>query len=112
MTNPNPNPSTRFKKGYDPKRNLRGVPKETIEARKRARQIVAELLDMPNGQGETTRLDTMLRYMTGGKASPKDRENILKILYPGLLKDEIQHSGEIHHSWKEFINDGNSPDAE
>jgi hypothetical protein len=79
-----------FVKGYDPRRNTRGVPKETLAARKRLREVMAELLDMPDGQGVATRLDTMFRLMSGGRATPKDREMILKGLYPGLLKDEIE----------------------
>ena len=78
-----------FVKGYDPRRNLSGVPKETIAARKHFRKIMAELLDMPDGQGVITRLDGMLRLMAGTRSTPKDRETILKALYPGLLKDEL-----------------------
>lgn len=95
MSNPNPSPENRLKKGYDPRRNLRGVPKDAIEARKFFRKIGAELLRIKEKQenGETveydiTRLEAAVRLKFSSKA-PKDFETILKALYPGLLKDEI-----------------------
>src|SRR3989304_434318 len=78
-----------FVKGFDPRRNLAGVPKETIAMRKHLRKIMAELLDMPDGSGVITRLDGMLRLMAGVRSTPKDREVILKAMFPGLLKDEL-----------------------
>lgn len=89
-----------FKKGvYSPRRNLRGVPKDAIEARKFFRKVGAELLRIKEKQesGETveydlTRLEAMVRLKFSSKA-PKDFETILKALYPGLLKDEVEHSG-------------------
>jgi hypothetical protein len=83
-----------FKKGYDPRRNLRGTPKDAITARKLMRKIAAELLQLPNGGGEITRVEAMLTAMFSSKA-PADRQNILKALWPGLLKDEVEHSGEM-----------------
>lgn len=84
-----------FKKGYDPRRNLKGVPKEAISARKRIRKIGAELLHIKErlDTGETveydiTRVDAMLRLMFSSKA-PKDKETLMKALWPGLLKDEV-----------------------
>jgi len=85
-----------FEKGvYSPRRNLRGVPKDAIEARKFFRKIGAELLRIKEKQenGETveydiTRLEAAVRLKFSSKA-PKDFETILKALYPGLLKDEI-----------------------
>jgi hypothetical protein len=77
-----------FKKGYDPRRNLRGVPKEAIKARHLLRKIAAELIQMPNSGEEMTRVEAMLRVMFSSKA-PADRQNLLKALWPGLLKDEI-----------------------
>jgi len=77
-----------FKKGYDPRRNLRGVPKEAIKARHLLRKIAAELLTLPNGGGEITRIEAMLTAMFSSKA-PADRQNLLKALWPGLLKDEL-----------------------
>lgn len=84
-----------FAKGYDPRRNLRGVPASAIEARKKFRDIGAELLRIRekknNGQEveyDITRLDAMIRLRFGSKF-PKDFETILKVMFPGLLKDEI-----------------------
>lgn len=76
-----------FKKGHDPRRNLRGVPKDAIEARRFFRRIGAELLKLPNSDEEITRLEALVRLKFGSKA-PKDFETILKAMFPGLLKDE------------------------
>lgn len=84
-----------FKKGYDPRRNLRGVPKDAIEARKFFRKIGAELLTIKekdaNGESveyDITRLEAAVRLKFGSRA-PKDFETILKAMFPGLLKDEV-----------------------
>lgn len=84
-----------FVKGYDPRRNLKGVPASAIEARRRFQEIGAELLRIKerkaNGQDveyDITRLDAMIRLKFGSKA-PKDFEIILKAMFPGLLKDEV-----------------------
>jgi hypothetical protein len=84
-----------FVKGYDPRRNLRGTPKDAITARKLFRQIAAELLTIreKNERGEAveydiTRLEAAIRLKFGSRA-PKDFETILKALFPGLLKDEV-----------------------
>jgi hypothetical protein len=82
-----------FVKGYDPRRNLRGTPKDAITARKLMRKIAAELLQLPNGGGEITRVEAMLTAMFSSKA-PADRQNILKALWPGLLKDEVDITSE------------------
>ena len=84
-----------LKKGYDPRRNLRGVPKDAIEARKFFRKIGAELLTIKERQAngedveyELTRLEAAVRLKFSSKA-PKDFETILKVMFPGLLKDEV-----------------------
>jgi hypothetical protein len=91
----NPASLVPFKKGYDPRRNLRGVPKEAIAARKFFRKVGAELLRIKEKQdnGEVTeyditRLEAMVRLKFSSKA-PADFQTILKVLYPGLLKDEL-----------------------
>ena len=81
-------PGKPFVKGYDPRRNLRGTPKDSIAARKLLRKIAAELLQLPNNGGEITRVEAMLTAMFSSKA-PADRQNLLKALWPGLLKDEV-----------------------
>jgi hypothetical protein len=99
-----------MKKGYDPRRNLRGVPKDAIEARKFFRKIGAELLAIKE-KGETgesveyeiTRLEAAVRLKFSSRA-PKDFETILKAMFPGLLKDEVDvTSGGKPLGWKEFI---------
>lgn len=83
-----------FKKGYDPRRNLRGIPKDAVEARKFFRKIAAELLTIKekgkNGETveyEISRLEAAVRLKFSSRA-PKDFETILKAMFPGLLKDE------------------------
>ena len=75
-----------FRKGYDPRRNLRGTPKDAITARKLFRQIAAELLTIreKNEHGEAveydiTRLEAAIRLKFGSRA-PKDFETILKVV--------------------------------
>ena len=94
MANPNPNQDNLrpFKKGPDPRRNLRGVPKDAIEARRVVRRIAAELVRLPKDsdgyERELTRFELMIRAMLGSKA-PADRAAIIKILAPGVLKEEV-----------------------
>lgn len=94
MANPHPDTSglQPLKKGPDPRRNLRGVPKDAIAARKLIRQIGAELVALPKDADgnvrELTRFELMIRAMFGSKA-PADRAALLKALAPGLLKDEL-----------------------
>lgn len=101
---PNPNPKTTqlkpFVKGYDPRRAIGRVPKKTPGARALFRRIGAELLTIKERQAngedveyDLTRLEAAIRLKFSSKA-PKDFETILKALYPGLLKDEVEHSGE------------------
>ena len=94
----NPNAVKNLKplvKGYDPRRNLRGVPKDAIAARKSIRKIGAELLHIKEKQenGEIveydiTRFEAMVRLMFSSK-SPVDRQTLLKALAPGLLREEM-----------------------
>lgn len=84
-----------FKKGYDPRRNLKGVPKDAIEARKMIRKIGAELLTIKekNDAGEVieyelTRYQAMVRLMYSSR-NPAEKIALLKALSPGLLKDEV-----------------------
>lgn len=97
-----------FKKGYDPRRNLKGVPADAIAARKKIREIGAELAHvkekvydpetggMKEVEYDITRWNAMIRLMFSSRA-PKDREMLLKAGLPGLLKDEVEmnHKGGI-----------------
>ena len=102
MSNPNAKDNLKpFVKGYDPRRAIARVPKTAVKARELFRRIGAELLvikeKQDNGEDVTydiTRLEAAIRLKYSSKA-PKDFETIIKALYPGLLKDEIEHSGEI-----------------
>lgn len=88
-----------FVKGYDPRRAIARVPKTSVQARRLFRRIGAELLTIKERQAngedveyDLTRLEAAIRLKFSSKA-PKDFETILKALYPGLLKDEVEHSG-------------------
>jgi hypothetical protein len=79
-----------FKKGYDPRRNLRGVPKDTIKGRALIRKIGAELIRIGDKDGdyEITRAEAMIRLMYSSKA-PADKRALIDALWPGLLKQEV-----------------------
>jgi hypothetical protein len=89
-----------FTKGFDPRRNLNGVPADAIAARKFWREIGAELVALPQGKDakgnplpaeEVTRYYLMGRGMMNEAAkNPKAAELVAKIITPGLLKDEIE----------------------
>jgi len=88
-------PGKPFKKGYDPRRNLRGVPKDTIKGRALVRKIGAELIHISEKQSngevveyDITRAEAMIRLMYSSKA-PADKQTLLKALWPGLVKDEL-----------------------
>ena len=84
-----------FHKGYDPRRNLRGVPKDAIKGRAFIRKIGAELIHvkekMDGGEVveyDITRAEAMIRLMFSSKA-PADKQTLIKALWPGIVKDEI-----------------------
>jgi hypothetical protein len=81
-----------FVKGYDPRRNLRGVPKDTIKGRALIRKIGAELIHIEDkAAGESydiTRAEAMIRLMYSSKA-PADKKALIDALWPGLLKQEV-----------------------
>ena len=83
-------PGKPFRKGYDPRRNLRGVPKEAIAARHFVRKIGAELIHVKEAglEYDITRAEAMIRPMFSSKA-PADKQTLIKALWPGLLKDEL-----------------------
>lgn len=96
---PNPKPKTDqlkpLKKGYDPRRNLKGVPKDAIAARKAIRAIGAELVKLNEGKAdetEVTRFYIMIRAMFQSRQTA-DRIAILKALAPGLLTDSVEVTG-------------------
>ena len=80
-----------FKKGYDPRRNLRGVPASTIKLRKLMREIAAELIGAD--ETEMTRLSAMLRQLFTSR-NPAHNKLALQVLDPKLLTEIIEGSGE------------------
>jgi hypothetical protein len=86
-----------FKKGYDSRRNISGVPSTAIEVRRLIQAIGAQKLPLPQSEKDKaarkrkkyiTRLEALLTAMFSSRA-PADKQTILKGGYPGLLKDEV-----------------------
>lgn len=75
-----------FQKGYDPRRNIRGVPKDTVAIRKRMRMIAAELIG--SGDTEMTRLDAMLRQLWTSR-NPAHNKLALQVLDPKILIEHV-----------------------
>jgi hypothetical protein len=86
----NPPKSGQLKKGYDPRRNTRGTPKDAITARKFIKQIGQELIAFKDesGEGDITRLYLLIRAMYASR-NPRHAEILLKAQFPGLLKEEV-----------------------
>jgi len=73
-----------FVKGFDPRRNLKGVPKDAIAMRKHMRMIAAELIG--SGDTEMTRLDAALRQLWTSR-NPAHNKLALQVLDPKLLTE-------------------------
>jgi hypothetical protein len=86
-----PKPGT-FVKGFDPRRNIRGVPKDTLLMRQHMRKIAAELIGA--NETEMTRLDAMLRQLWTSR-NPAHNKLALQVLDPKILTEvqEINNSG-------------------
>lgn len=84
-----------FRPGYDPRRNLKGIPADAVAAREWFRNIGAELTTIraKDENGKLTEYDvTRLEKLTREKfdsSNPRDFELLLKAMFPSLLKDEI-----------------------
>lgn len=76
----------RFKKGFDPKRNLRGVPKDAVAMRQHMRKIAAEII----GGDDTamSRLDAMLRQLWTSR-NPAHNKLALQVLDPKILTEQV-----------------------
>lgn len=85
-----------FKKGHDPRRNTRGMPKDAIRVRKMIRKLAEELVITKDGgkNREVTRLEKLVLGMLSSD-SPVDRVNILKALYPELFEQETKGKGSL-----------------
>ena len=97
-----------FAKGFDPRRNIKGVPKDTLLMRKHMRLIAAELIGggkFEDGtmKPEMTRLDAMLRQLWTSR-NPAHNKLALQVLDPKLLTEhaDITSDGKAI-GWAQFI---------
>ena len=81
-----------FVKGFDPRRNLKGVPRDAVAMRKHMRMIAAELIGA--GDTEMTRLDAALRQLWTSR-NPAHNKLALQVLDPKILTEHTEQSGEI-----------------
>jgi hypothetical protein len=78
-----------FTKGYDPRRNVKGVPKDALLMRKHMRQIAAEIIaGGKSGEIEMTRLDAMLRQLWTSR-NPAHNKLALQVLDPKILQEHV-----------------------
>jgi hypothetical protein len=75
-----------FVKGFDPRRNLKGVPKDSVAMRKHMRAIAAELIG--SGDTEMTRLDAALRLLWTSR-NPAHNKLALQVLDPKILTESV-----------------------
>ena len=75
-----------FKKGYDPRRNSRAVPKETLLIREKMRMIAAEVIG--NDENAMTRFEAMLRQLWTSR-NPAHNKLALQVLDPKIL---VEHT--------------------
>jgi len=75
-----------FVKGFDPRRNLKGVPPDAIAMRKHMRKIAAEII----GGDDTamTRLDALLRQLFTSR-NPAHNKMALQVLDPKILTEQV-----------------------
>lgn len=85
--------SGQFKKGFDPKRNLKGVPKDAIKMREHMRKIAAEIIG--KDESAMSRLDAMLRQLFTSR-NPAHNKLALQVLDPKILTEhtDITSNGE------------------
>lgn len=107
MANKKPNTSglQPFKKGYDPRRNLKGKPSSFDQLRALAQQLANEKI----GEGNVTILHDILLKMATDKRLMKD---FLEFAYGKVPLSQIVDitSGGKALNWKMFIN-GDSDDT-
>jgi len=75
-----------FKKGFDPRRNIKGVPKNAVLMRQHMRKIAAEILG--NDETAMTRLDAMLRQLFTSR-NPAHNKLALQVLDPKILQEHV-----------------------
>ena len=81
-----PPKAQQFKKGFDPKRNLKGVPRDAILMRQHMRKIAAELIGAD--ATEMTRLDALLRQLFTSR-NPAHNKLALQVLDPKILTEQV-----------------------
>ncbi len=88
MANPKPKLENlkKFKKGFDPRRNVRGVPSDAIAMRQHIKQIASELIG--SGSTEMTRLDAMLRQLFSSR-NPAHNKLALQVFDPKILQGHL-----------------------
>ena len=79
-----PPKSGQFKKGFDPRRRLAGVPRDAILMRQHMRKIAAELIG--KDETEMTRLDALLRQLFTSR-NPAHNKLALQVLDPKILME-------------------------
>ena len=82
----NPPKSGQFKKGFDPRRRLAGVPRDAVLMRQHMRKIAAELIG--KDESEMTRLDACLRQLWTSR-NPAHNKLALQVLDPKILVDSV-----------------------
>jgi len=83
---PKRNNGRAFAKGFDPRRNIKGVPKDAVLMRKHMRQIAAELIG--KDETEMTRLDALLRQLFTSR-NPAHNKLALQVLDPKILTENV-----------------------
>lgn len=113
MANPNPKLENLkpLKKGFDPRRNLKGVPRDAILMRKHMRKIAAELIGAD--ETEMTRLDALLRQLFTSR-NPAHNKLALQVLDPKILQEHVDltSGGEKIKIIVETVDDGSPPETE
>lgn len=90
-----------FKKGYDVRRNLKGVPKGTAEFRAHMRRIAAEIIG--KDETEMTRYDAMCRQFFTSR-NPAHNKLALQVLDPKILEQAVDLSNSDGSlTWAKFI---------
>ena len=96
-----------FVKGYDPRRNMKAVPKETTLIREKMRKIAAEVIG-EGTEAEMTRFEAMLRQFFTSR-NPAHNKLALQVLDPKILQESLDvTSGGKPIGWKEIIDKANS----
>ena len=81
-----PPKSGQFKKGFDPRRRLAGVPRDAVEMRNHMRKIAAEIIG--GDESAMTRLDACLRQLWTSR-NPAHNKLALQVLDPKILQEHV-----------------------